>query len=159
MKTSLNLVSATKLTLISLIIFLLESCQSGPDKKESLTEFTPNPLKLEKREVKTLNIGDAAPGFSLPDTKGIYHKLEDFKKAEVLVVIFSCNHCPTAQAYEQRMIDFTNEYKDKGVEMIVISSASVYGLGPGEQAWSDLDDSYASMQIRARDKGYNFPYL
>jgi thiol-disulfide isomerase/thioredoxin len=145
--------------LLSLIGFLMASCNSGSDKSNSYSGYIPHPVKLEKQEVVTLKIGEEAPDFSLPDVSGKYYSLEDFKKAKVLVVLFSCNHCPTAQAYEERVIIFTDEYKDKEVELVAISSTSAFGLLPEECGYSDLDDSYESMKIAARDRGYNFPYL
>lgn len=144
---------------ISLMLVFLAACKIGTDKKESFPEFVPNPVKLEKQHVETLKPGDPAPEFYLPDISGRYYTLEDFKKADVLVIIFTCNHCPTAQAYEDRIISFTNEYKDKGVQVVAIMPTSVYGLLIEECSYSDLDDSYESMKIRAKDKGYNFPYL
>lgn len=135
------------------------SCKGGDDKTNNYPEFVSQPVKLEKQEVKTLNIGDRAPDFSLPDVSGKYYSLSDFKRSKVLVVVFSCNHCPTAQAYEERIISFTEEYREKGVEVLMISSTSTYGLLPEECGYSDLDDTYESMQIRARDMGFNFPYL
>jgi peroxiredoxin len=144
---------------VSLIIIFLLSCQRGTDKKVSFNEFRPNPKKIEKQHVETLKIGDSAPDFHLPDITGKYFSLNDFNKADVLVIIFTCNHCPTAQAYEDRIINFTSEYKNKGVQVVAIMPTSIFGLLPEECAYSDLDDSYESMKIRVRDKGFNFPYL
>ena len=144
---------------LSLIVIFLSACQGDNEKSKSYAEFFPHPVKLEKQDVETLEIGAEAPEFSLPDVSGKYYSLEDFKKAEVLVVLFSCNHCPTAQAYEDRVINFTKEYKEKGVQVVAISSTSTFGLLPEELGYSDLDDTYESMQIRARDRKYNFPYL
>ncbi len=138
---------------------LFVSCQGEADKKEEYPEFKPDPKKIEQQDVQTLKIGDPAPGFKLPDISGRFYTLKDFSKADVLVVIFTCNHCPTAQAYEDRIIRFTEEYKHKGVDVVVINPTSPYGLLPEECGYSDQDDSYESMQIRARDKGFNFPYL
>ena len=74
-------------------------------------------------------------------------------------MIFTCNHCPTAQAYEDRLIDFTNEYKDKGVAVVGIMPNSTMGLLPEECGYTDLNDSYEEVIIRHRDKKYKFPYL
>jgi len=141
------------------ILFFFLSCRSETGKKAEYPEFKPDPIKLEQQDVKTLNIGDRAPGFNLPDISGRYYSLKDFSKSDVLVVIFTCNHCPTAQAYEDRVIRFTDEYKHKSVEVVAINPTSPYGLLLEECGYSDLDDSYQSMQIRARNKGFNFPYL
>jgi len=121
--------------------------------------FTPNPQDVPEQEVHTLAINDVAPDFNLPDITGKFYSLNDFKDAKAFVIIFTCNHCPTAQAYEDRMIQFVNDYKDKGVTVIGIMPNSVMGLLPEECGYTDLNDSYEEMKIRAKDKGYNFLYL
>ena len=139
--------------LIILMLFMLSlSCHPSGT-------FVPHPMKIEKQEVRLLATGEKAPDFKLPDFSGKFYSLDDFRKAKVLVIIFTCNHCPTAQAYEDRIIQFTEEYKDRGVSVVAIMPNSSYGLLPEECGYSDLDDSYASMAIRAKDKGFNFPYL
>ncbi len=75
------------------------------------------------------------------------------------MVIFSCNHCPTAQAYEDRIISFSKEYKPKGVDVVVISPNSVDALNYSELGYSDMGDSFDDMKQRASDKGFPFPYL
>src|SRR5689334_6437251 len=71
-------------------------------------------------EHKTLAIGSTAPDFHLPAVDGKTYSLASFKNAKVLVIVFTCNHCPTAQAYEQRIIQLTKDYKPKGVEVVAI---------------------------------------
>src|SRR5262249_21712609 len=71
--------------------------------------------------LKTLEIGAAAPDFRLPGVDGKTHSLKDFADAKVLVVLFTCNHCPTAQAYEARVAKMHAEYRDKGVSLVAIS--------------------------------------
>lgn len=118
-----------------------------------------NPQPVPKQKVETLAIGAQAPDFNLPGTDGKYYTLQDFKDAKVLVVIFTCNHCPTAQAYEDRIISLTADYKDKGVAVVAISPNSPLGLLPEELGYSDLNDDYESGKIRAEYKKFNFPYL
>lgn len=108
---------------------------------------------------QTLKIGQSAPDFNLKGTDGKMYGLNSFSKAKVLVVIFSANHCPTAQAYEDRMIAITNDYKLKGVEVAVISSNDNKALSLSELGYTDLGDTYEDMIIRYKDKKYNFPYL
>jgi len=86
--------------------------------------FKPDPEKLEHQEVKTLEPGADAPDFNLPDVTGKYYSLKDFSDSKILVVIFTCNHCPTAQAYEDRIIQFTKDYKKKGVSVVAIMPTS-----------------------------------
>lgn len=110
-------------------------------------------------EPKTLEIGSQAPDFRLTGVDDKTYSLSDFAKSKVLVVVFSCNHCPTAQAYQDRLIDVYNNYTPKGVALVVISSNSSKSLNLWEQGWSDLGDSFEEMKIRAKDKSFKFPYL
>ncbi len=110
-------------------------------------------------EPETLATGSKAPDFSLPGVDGKTYSLDDFRKSPVLVVIFSCNHCPTAQAYEDRIISFSKEYKPKGVDVVMISPNSVDALNYSELGYSDMGDSFDDMKQRASDKGFPFPYL
>jgi len=77
----------------------------------------------------------------------------------VLVIIFMCNHCPTSQAYEQRIIQLTTDYKDKGVAVIGINPNNPASLRLDELGYSDVGDSYADMKVRAKNAHFNFPYL
>jgi thiol-disulfide isomerase/thioredoxin len=106
-----------------------------------------------------LAIGASAPDFKLPGTDGKTYSLANFKASPVLVIIFSCNHCPTAQAYEDRVIQLVKEYKSKGVAFAVISPNDPKAINLGELGYTDLSDTYAEMKIRYKEKGYNFPYL
>lgn len=112
-----------------------------------------------QEEPKTLEIGQTAPSFNLKGTDGKMYSLNSFSKAKVLIVVFGANHCPTAQAYEDRLISITNDYKSRGVEMVMISSNSNQAVSLSELGYSDLGDTYEEMIIRYKDKKYNFPYL
>ena len=157
----------TVITLLLSAVLLLISCKQEGAKPgvnstggdTATTAFIPNPQRVTHQEVNTLEIGSKAIDFNLPDVTGRFYKLEDFDAANVLVIIFTCNHCPTAQAYENRIIRFTEEYKDKGVAVVAIMPNSTYSLLLEECSYSDLDDTYESMIIRAKDKKFNFPYL
>ncbi|HET6253660.1 MAG TPA: redoxin domain-containing protein [Puia sp.] len=107
----------------------------------------------------TLAIGAQAPGFSLPGVDGQTWSLNSFKDAKVLVVVFMCNHCPTSQAYEKRLIRLTADYAAKGVRVVAISPNAPQALRIDELGYSDVGDSFDDMKKRARDAGYNFPYL
>jgi len=108
---------------------------------------------------ETLDLGADAPDFNLLGVDGKNYTLADFSRADILVVIFTANHCPTAQAYENRFIKLTNDYKDKGVAVVCISSNDPRAVRLDELAWTDVGDSFEDMKIRAQDKGFNFPYL
>ncbi len=126
---------------------------------KSTVAFVSNPVPVPEQEVKPLAIGAKAPDFRLPGVDGKYHSLSDYDDAKVLAVVFTCNHCPTAQAYEQRLKDIVNDYADKSVQMIAISPNSPLGLLYEELGYSDLGDSYDDMKIRAEEHEFNFPYL
>ena len=107
----------------------------------------------------TLAVGSKAPAFNLPATDGKTYSLASFTGKKILVVIFSCNHCPTAQAYEDRIIQLTKDYIPKGVGVVVISPNNPEAINLGELGYTDLGDDMNDMKIRAKDKGFNFPYL
>jgi thiol-disulfide isomerase/thioredoxin len=109
--------------------------------------------------LKTLPIGSPAPGFQLPGVDGKTHSLEDFAQAKVLVVIFTCNHCPTAQAYEGRIARLDADYRDKGVAIVAISPNDPAAVRLDELGYTDLGDSFEDMKIRARDHHFAYPYL
>lgn len=110
-------------------------------------------------KVETLPIGAAAPDFNLPGVDDKMYSLADFKEYPFLAVLFTCNHCPTAQAYEDKFIQIVDKYRPRGVGFVAISPNSNTALSLAELGYSDLDDSMEAMKIRHRDKGYNFPYL
>ena len=145
------------------LLLLLIACQS-PDKPSNQPVAQQpaapgQPQPVPKQNVKTLDIGAQAPDFNLPNVDGKYYTLQDFKDAKALVIVFTCNHCPTAQAYEDRIIALANDYKDKGVAVVAISPNSPLGLLPEELGYSDLNDDYAAMKLRSDYKQFNFPYL
>ena len=107
----------------------------------------------------TLAIGENAPGFNLKGTDGQTYTLNSFKDAKVLVVVFMCNHCPTSQAYEKRLIRLTSDYAAKGVRVVAISPNAPGALRIDELGYSDVGDSFDDMKKRAKDANYNFPYL
>ncbi len=100
--------------------------------------------------VSTLGLGAPAPAFDLPGVDGKNHSLGSFKDKPVLVVIFSCNHCPYVKAYEDRMVSIQRDYEAKGVQFVAINSND-------EKAYPE--DSFTEMVKRSREKGFNFPYL
>jgi thiol-disulfide isomerase/thioredoxin len=108
---------------------------------------------------KMLEIGAAAPDFKLPGVDGKTYTLASFADAKILVVIFTCNHCPTAQAYENRIIKLNEDYKDKGVALVAINPNDPTAIRLDELGYTDLSDSFDEMKQRAKDRDYKFPYL
>ncbi len=113
--------------------------------------FTADPVPLA--------IGSSAPDFSLPATDGKTYTLKDFVASKVLVIVFTCNHCPTAQAYEERIKQLVNDYKGRGVAVVAISPNDPEAVALGELGYTDLGDTFDEMKIRAKDRDFNFPYL
>lgn len=94
--------------------------------------------------------GTRAPNFDLPGVDGKRYSLDSFQDAKVLVVVFTCNHCPYAQAAEERLIAIQRDYAERGVQLVAISS---------NDAERYQQDSFDNMQKRAAAQGYIFPYL
>jgi len=111
------------------------------------------------KDVKTLELSAPAPELNLPGVDDKTYRLADFADAKVLVVIFTCNHCPTAQAYEQRIIKLHADYRDKGVSLIAISSNDPQAVRLDELGYADVGDSFEDMKLHAKRRGYKFPYL
>jgi peroxiredoxin len=107
----------------------------------------------------TLPIGEQAPDFHLVAVDGKTYSLKDFSGSKVLVVIFTCNHCPTAQAYETRIAGLQADFKDKGVAVVAISPNDPAAVRLDELGYTDLGDSFEEMKIRARDHKFAYPYL
>ena len=121
--------------------------------------FMSSSLFAQERNVETLKIGQKAPEFSLVGIDDKTYTLADFNEYNILVILFTCNHCPTAQAYEDKFIRFVDQYRDKGIGFVGISPNSPAALSLSELGYSDMGDDFEDMKIRARDKKYNFPYL
>lgn len=97
-----------------------------------------------------LRLGETAPDFSLPAVEGRTYGLSDFSDQSVLVVLFSCNHCPYVQAYEERLMAVQRDYADRDVQLVAINS---------NEDTHHPEDSFENMVKRAKAQGYNFPYL
>jgi len=95
-------------------------------------------------------VGDKAAGFKLKNTDGKMVSLSDYPDAKGFTVIFTCNHCPYAKAYQDRIIALDKKYKTKGFPVIAISS---------NDPLVNAEDSYENMIVRAKEKGFTFPYL
>ena len=116
-------------------------------------------FKAVPDEHKTLPIGSQAPDFKLPGIDGKTYSLASFSKAKILAIVFTCNHCPTAQAYEQRLINLTKKYTPLGVSVVAVMPNDAKSVQLSELGYADLGDSFEEMKIHAKRKGFNFPYL
>jgi peroxiredoxin len=125
----------------------------------SATQPSGEPDNVKKAPPRPLAIGATAPPFDLIGIDGRQYTLGDFDDARILVIIFTCNHCPTAQAYEGRIKKLVEDYKAKGVQIVVISPNDPKAVRLNELGYTDVGDSLNDMRIRARDAKFNFPYL
>lgn len=95
-------------------------------------------------------IGDVAADFNLKNVDGNFVSLSDYKDAKGFIVVFTCNHCPTAVAYQDRIIEIDRKYEPQGYPVIAIN--------PNDNPMYP-EDSYEGMKERAKEKGFTFPYL
>ncbi len=116
-------------------------------------------VSAETSKVVPLEIGATAPDFSLPGVDGREYRLADFADANILVIVFTANHCPTAQAYESRLMQLVTDYKSKGVAVVAISPNDPQAVRLDELGYTDMGDSLDEMKIRAAERKFNFPYL
>ena len=98
----------------------------------------------------TLGLGALAPDFDLPGVDGRHYTLASFSNSPIFVVIFSCNHCPYVKDYETRMVSIQRDYAAKGVQLVAVNSND-------DRAYPE--DSFPEMVKRAKERGFNFPYL
>jgi peroxiredoxin len=111
------------------------------------------------QEHPILPIGSAAPDFALPGVDGKIHRLADYAASPVLAIVFTCNHCPIAQLYEQRIMRLDEDYRDKGVAVVAIQPNAPEALRIDELDSSDMSDTLEEMKIRAEFKHLTYPYL
>lgn len=107
----------------------------------------------------TLAIGSAAPDFALTGVDGKLHRRDDYAKSPILMLVFTCNHCPTAQLYESRIKKLADDYRSKGVALVAIQPNNARAVRLDELGYTDVSDSLADMKIRAEYRHFNFPYL
>jgi len=124
------------------------------------TVASPAPAAADEGpSVPALAIGAKAPDFDLPGVDGKRYTLASFASAKVLVFVFTANHCPTAQAYEERIEKLHADFEGRGVQLVLVSPNDPLALRLDEQGYSDLGDTLEDMKIRAKDRGWTFPYL
>jgi peroxiredoxin len=107
----------------------------------------------------TLALGSPAPDFALTGTDGSIHRLADYASSKVLVVIFTCNHCPIAQLYEDRIQQMATDYRGKGAAVVAIQPNDPSAIRIDELDSSDMSDSFNEMKARMAYRHLNYPYL
>ncbi len=95
-------------------------------------------------------IGSQAPSFMLKGVDGRNYSLSDFAGNQVVVIVVTCNHCPTAIQYEDRLMQLQTDYAPRGAQFVAIN---------GNETEGHPTDDFPHMVQRAKEKGFNFPYL
>jgi thiol-disulfide isomerase/thioredoxin len=114
----------------------------------ALAESTTAKKDAQAGAKKGLELGDAAPEWTeLEGIDGKKHSLVDLKEADAVAVIFTCNHCPVAKAYEERLVELDQNYKDKKVAIVAINVSNADA------------DKLPAMKQRGEEKGFEFAYL
>ncbi len=149
MPRSLRL-SLTFLALVALSTAPLIAAEKAP----SLLDKSGNPAGF-----RALAIGDAAPDFALPGIDGKTHRLEDFSRPDVLMVLFTSNHCPTSHGIEERLKKLRNDYRGRSFGLVVINPNHPDGLSANELGYGEYGDSFEEMKPYAEKNGWDFPYL
>src|SRR5882672_4041906 len=106
-----------------------------------------------------LTVGSAAPDFSLPGVDGRVHRLADYAASPVLVIVFTCNHCPIAQMYEERIQQLETDYRHRGLSIVAIQPNDPKAIRIDELDSSDISDSLDEMKIRVEYKHLRYAYL
>jgi peroxiredoxin len=106
-----------------------------------------------------LPLGSPAPDFALPGVDGKIHKLSDYASSPILVVVFTCNHCPIAQVYERRIEQLYEDYGKKGVAVVAIQGNDPKAIRIDELDSSDVSDTLDDMKVRVQYKHLHYPYL
>jgi len=108
---------------------------------------------------RPLELGADLPSFKLPGVDEKTHTEKDFADAKILLILFTCNHCPTAQAYEERIIKLDADYSGKGVKLVAVSPNDDKAVRLDELGYTEFNDSLDEMEQRAKHLGFKFPYL
>ncbi|SEH88646.1 AhpC/TSA family protein [Paenimyroides aquimaris] len=140
-----------KMFLIAAGVLFLTACKKETTiTEENVANDTLAPTEEVAVERTGYKIGDNATDFSLTGTDDKQHSLSDYTDAKGFIVIFTCNHCPYAKAYEDRIVALDKKYKELGYPVIAINP---------NDASVQPEDSFDLMKVRAQEKGFTFPYL
>ncbi len=151
MKTLKILTVVAIIALIAILASGALNIGSTGMKLEDIESASNAPKSLERAPIKTgYEIGDIATDFSLKNINDKMVSLKDYKAAQGFIVIFTCNHCPYSVAYEDRIISIDKKFKEKGYPVIAINPNNPTAYP---------EDSFDNMKVRAKEKGFTFPYL
>ncbi|MDA0346588.1 MAG: redoxin domain-containing protein [Verrucomicrobia bacterium] len=116
-------------------------------------------LAADNDKAPRLPIGSDTIPFNLPGIDGEMHTLEDYADSKLLVIAFTCNHCPSAQAYEERLNDLATRYSKEDVALVAISPNDDKAVRIDELGYTEYNDSLEEMILRAQEQDFKFPYL
>lgn len=108
---------------------------------------------------QTLELGARAPDFDLPGIDGRNYTLSDFDHADVLMVLFTSNHCPTSHSIEERLQTLIGDYSDRSFDIVAINPNHPDGIRIDELGFGEFNDSFEDMKPYAELNGWEFPYL
>lgn len=131
----------------------------APAFAQSPAKAAGKPKKDMPEDIAELRIGDSAPDFELTGIDDRQHSLKDYAKAEVLMIAFISNHCPTSQGVEGRLKKLLAGAKDKGFRLVAINPNDPAALRPDELGYSRYNDSFEEMKLHAKEQDFDFPYL
>jgi len=107
----------------------------------------------------TLDLGESAPDFNLPGIDGKNHTLAEYAGPDILMILFTSNHCPTSHAIEARLAKLLADLKGKSFGIVAINPNHPDGLNIAELGYGEFNDSFAEMTPYAKKNGWTFPYL
>ncbi|MDH3246458.1 MAG: redoxin domain-containing protein, partial [Saprospiraceae bacterium] len=149
-----NIFTSIVTTPLLLMAFTLFIACSLPAQQASLLDENGNPSGFQ-----TLEIGAQAPDFDLPGIDGRNYTLADFDHADILMVLFTSNHCPTSHAIENRLKTFIEDYRDRSFALVAINPNHPDGLSIDELGFGEFNDSFEDMKPYAELNGWTFPYI
>jgi peroxiredoxin len=138
---------------VALLVAGTHSAQSA-EPSAALLDKAGNPAGF-----KTLALGDPAPDFSLPGIDGRTYRLADFAGPDVLMVLFTSNHCPTSHSIEKRLQKMRDDYRDRSFALVAINPNHPDGHSLDELGYGEYSDSFEDMKPYAESNGWDFPYL
>jgi thiol-disulfide isomerase/thioredoxin len=125
--------------LVVLLVVALAACRSGAS--------------------RSLPQGSAAPDFALPGVDGNVHRLSDYASSPILAVVFTCNHCPASELYEQRIERLYEDYRTRGVAVVAINPDNPDAVRDADLGYTDVGDGLADMKTRVAHRHLDYPYL
>jgi len=142
----------TRSTSLIASLLLLTNCIQA--QQESLLDENGNPAGFQ-----TLELGAQAPDFDLPGIDGRNYTLADFDHADVLMVLFTSNHCPTSHAIEDRLQTLIADYSERSFALVAINPNHPEGIRVDELGYGEFNDSFEDMKPYAELNGWEFPYI